>query len=64
MLYIYTLYHIQWLEDFIGYLGNWKKSVVERDGCSKLQKNQMMLSPETILGLKITGIINVYIIIT
>ena len=42
-------------EDFLGYLGKWKKSVSERKDVSKTQKNKMMLSTETLLGLRITG---------
>jgi hypothetical protein len=47
------------------YLDEWQKSVEDRVGFTRLERNKMMLSPETILGLKITGTsfdINVYII--
>ena len=33
----------------------------EREGFSRLQKNQMMLTPETLLGLRITGIYSIFI---
>ena len=51
----------QWLEeDFIGYLDQWEESVHSLDGMSKTQKNKMLLSPETRLGLRITGKIIVH----
>jgi hypothetical protein len=46
-----------WLqEEFLHYLDDWEQSVKERDGFSTGDKNKMQLSPETILGLKITGV--------
>lgn len=33
----------------------WESSVKEREGFSKLAQKQMLLSPETLLGLQITG---------
>ena len=46
----------QWIhEEFLAYLDKWEKSVKERPGNSKSQKKRIMLSPETLLGLKITG---------
>ena len=45
----------QWLEsDFLGYLADWKDSVMERPGFSKTEKNRMLLRAETRLGLQIT----------
>ena len=47
---------LQWLrETFLGYLDEWEQSVEKRPGFSKLMK-MMLLSPETLLGLRITGI--------
>ena len=37
------------------YLDEWERSVLERDGFQMVQKRAMMLSQETLLGLKITG---------
>jgi hypothetical protein len=49
-------FRLKWLqEDFLGYLKISEKSVEDREGYSRIQKKQMMLSPETLLGLKITG---------
>ena len=46
----------QWIhEEFLAYLDKWEKSVQERPGYTKTQKKRMMLSSETLLGLKITG---------
>lgn len=62
---MYTLYvselhgfvPIQWLKDeFLPYLDDWEKSVQARKGkLSKTEKNLMMLSRETLLGLRMTG---------
>lgn len=47
---------LQWLEDdFIGYLDAWEESVQALHGFTKTQKNKMLLSPETRLGLRTTG---------
>ena len=47
----------QWLEvEFLGYLDRWERSVREQPGLSKTQQNKMLLSPETLLGLRTTGI--------
>ena len=52
MLFVY----IQWLEnEFLGYLKEWEKSVEQRNGFTAAQKRMMILSNETIEGLKITG---------
>ena len=44
--------------EFLPYLDDWTKSVGERPGYTKTQKRRMLLSPETLLGLKITGVIH------
>ena len=47
---------MQWLEkDFLGYLKEWKRSVDERPGFDKSARAKMMLSYETIEGLKMAG---------
>lgn len=51
-----TYLYNQWLaDDFLGYLGEWEDSVKKREGFSKLEKKLMLLSPETLLGLRMTG---------
>lgn len=58
--YYYTYMHayfMQWLEEeFLTYLSEWETSVQEREGFSKLEKKAMLLSSETLLGIRITGI--------
>ena len=47
---------VQWLRNvFLKYLDDWEKSVDERPGFTKEQKNLMLLSPATRLGLRMTG---------
>ncbi len=58
---VILVHFIQWLEEtFLKYLEDWEKSVDARVGFSKAEKNKMMLSAETRLGLKFTGIIIEY----
>ena len=53
-----TKYYIQWLEEeFLPYLDQWEKSVEAREGFTKTQKKQMLLSSETRLGLRMTGML-------
>ena len=53
-----TKYYIQWLEEeFLPYLDQWEKSVEAREGFTKTQKKQMLLSSETHLGLRMTGML-------
>lgn len=53
---IYTT-TFQWLQnDFMGYLDNWEKAVKEREGFSDQEKKKMLLSAETLEGLRMTGI--------
>ena len=53
---ILTYWYLQWLrEDFLGYLDEWEKSVEERQGFTASQKAMMLLSRETIEGLRTTG---------
>ena len=47
---------MQWLEEtFLSYLDDWERSVNARQGFSKAEKKRMMLSSETLLGLRMTG---------
>ena len=49
-------YPIQWLEeDFLGCINHWEQYVHSINGISKKVMQKMLLSPQTLLGLKITG---------
>lgn len=39
------------------YLENWEKSVAGRKGFTKAEKKRMLLSDETVLGLRMTGML-------
>lgn len=53
---LFSFMLLQWLEtEFLGYLKQWEESVSKRQGFSKKQKATMMLSLETITGLRMTG---------
>ena len=43
-------------EDVMGYIEDWKKSVMVREGFSRSEKNKMFLSQQTYDGMKSTGI--------
>ena len=43
-----------WRKTFLKYLEDWEKSVEARVGFSKAEKQKMLLSAETRLGLKFT----------
>ena len=48
---------MQWLEEeFLPYLDGWEANVQGRKGLSIAERNKMMLSAETRLGLQFTGI--------
>lgn len=42
-------------DDFLSYLSKWEKDVEERSGYSDAAKKMMLLSPQTLLGLRMTG---------
>lgn len=42
-------------EDFLGYIMEWESAVQGRDDLSTNEKNKLMLSRETIDGLRMTG---------
>lgn len=47
----------QWLDTvFIPYLDSWEGSVNSMTGVNRTEKNKMLLSQETLLGLRRTGI--------
>ena len=58
--YMYTHYynvHTQWLEEtLLPYLDKWESSVQSRDGYTQAEKNNMLLSSETLSGIRITSI--------
>ena len=46
----------QWLEtEFLAYLDEWERSVNGRPGFDDADKKRMLLSQETLLGLRITS---------
>ena len=46
----------QWLEtEFLAYLDEWERSVNGHPGFDDADKKRMLLSQETLLGLRITG---------
>ncbi|XP_065894011.1 uncharacterized protein [Dysidea avara] len=48
-------FRVEWLKDvFLKYLDDWEKAVQERPGFSAEEKNTMLISHETRLGLRIT----------
>ena len=56
-MYMYVSFSlVQWLEEtFLPYLDAWEQSIEAREGFSKEQKNRMLLSHETRLGLRMTS---------
>lgn len=57
VVHLYVLCNIQWLtEVFLPYLDDWERSVADREGYSRSEKGMMLLSNETRVGLKITGL--------
>eukprot|EP00731_Ephydatia_muelleri_P004466 Em0002g642a len=50
-----TDFRLKWLkDDFLGYLNDWRISVHDRVGCNKTERNRMLLSAATQLGLQMT----------
>ena len=46
----------QWLEtEFLQYLEEWESAVQNREGVTPAQRKSMLLSVETLTGLKLTG---------
>ena len=55
-MYCIAYVFMQWLEtDFLGYLRNWEESVKKRDGYTDEEKKRMILSQETLQGIRMTG---------
>lgn len=53
----FFLIKLQWLkEHFLPYLAGWERSVMSRVGFKKAEKNKMLLSQETLSGIRMTGI--------
>ena len=57
---------LQWLkEDFLTYLDDWEKGVRSRPGYSAAEKSVMLLSRETLEGIRISGLnIHVFVLLT
>ena len=50
------MHYPQWLEEeFLTYLDEWERSVNERPGYNNADKKRMLLSQETLLGVRITS---------
>eukprot|EP00731_Ephydatia_muelleri_P010470 Em0005g1056a len=48
-------FRLKWLEeDFLGYISDWETYVKNIDGVSQKMRQKMLLSPQTLLGLKMT----------
>ncbi|KAL5491933.1 hypothetical protein EMCRGX_G017309 [Ephydatia muelleri] len=48
-------FHLKWLKDeLLVYLDTWEQSIKAREGFSNDEKKKMHLSPQTLLGLRIT----------
>ena len=58
-MYLNTHVPLYWLtEEFLPYLDQWEESVMARKDVTNVAKKMMMLSTETLQGLKLTGINN------
>ena len=56
VLIMCTYMHVLFLKDeFMDYHEMWKKSVMARPGFKDEEKKRMMLSQETLTGIKISG---------
>ena len=54
--FIGTVLFLQWLKDeFLPYLDKWEKDVQERTGFTPAEKKRMLISHETLLGLRMTS---------
>jgi hypothetical protein len=52
------------MEGFLKYLDDWKASVDNRENFTPAQKQRMLLSSQTIEGLKITGELSILVVIS
>ena len=52
---IRILIFIQYLRDFHNYLDAWEKSVLKRQGFTAAETKRMLLSQETLSGIRMTG---------
>ena len=49
--------NVQWLkQEFLPYMDAWEASVDAREGFTDVEKKRMLLSQETLLGIRRTGI--------
>ena len=52
-----TVLAFQWLkEEFLGYLDDWERSVNNHEGFTAAQRSMMLLSQQTLEGIRTTGI--------
>lgn len=48
--------YLQWLKnDFLKYLNEWEEGVMKREKFTVTQKYRMLISQETLLGIRMTG---------
>ena len=60
-MYMNSVNFAQWLEkDFLGYLQKWEDMVKSRPGFSPSEKEKMLLTRETRVGIKITGKFSIF----
>lgn len=52
---LYTVVTLQFLTEFCEYLEKWEESVKKRKGFKDDEKKRMMLSEETLAGIRMTG---------
>ncbi len=53
--------HLQWLkDDFLQYLKDWEVSAQGQPGVKEADRNRTLLSQETLEGLRMTGMHQIY----
>ena len=56
IVYFHVCMDIQWLKEvFLEYLKDWEEEVKSKEGYNALQKAKMMISQETLYGIRMTG---------
>ena len=59
--HVHVLFYLVAAERILPYLDSWEESVDSRPEFDPSQKKRMLLSTETLLGIRQTGIINYYV---
>ena len=55
-VYLHKLYTLQWLQNvFLAYFKEWEDEVSAKEGYDQVEKARMLLSHETLEGLRMTG---------